>query len=115
MSSLTEATAASARDEPAPGRAWRPPSYWPFVLPALVVALAVIVFPWLFTIWMSFNEWKVGSPIAFVGLSNYLRLPNDPRFIEAIGHTLVESRRRWGIGLCWSGGTRLRQRRRLRL
>jgi len=49
----------------------------------------VIVFPWLFTIWMSFNEWKVGSPTLFVGLANYLRLPTDPRFIEAVGHTLV--------------------------
>src|SRR5258707_13442234 len=68
---------------------WRPPSYWPFVLPALVVVLAVIVFPWVFTIWMSLNQWKVGSPTTFVGLANYLRLPNDPRFVEAVGHTIV--------------------------
>ena len=72
-----------------PETEWRPPSYWPFVLPALVVVLAVIVFPWLFTIWMSLNEWKVGSPTAFVGLANYFRLPNDPRFVEAVWHTLV--------------------------
>ena len=64
-------------------------SYWPFVIPALVVVLCVIIFPWLFTIWMSLNEWKVGSPTVFVGLVNYLRLPNDPRFIEAIWHTLA--------------------------
>src|SRR5207248_8179846 len=70
-------------------REWRPPSYWPFVVPALIVVLAVIIFPWLFTIWMSLNEWKVGSPTTFVGLANYLRLPNDPRFIEAVEHTLV--------------------------
>jgi ABC-type sugar transport system permease subunit len=24
-----------------------------------------------------------------VGLANYLRLPNDPRFVEAVGHTIV--------------------------
>jgi len=71
------------------GREWRPPSYWPFVVPALVVVVAVIVFPWVFTIWMSLNEWKVGSPTTFVGLANYLRLPQDPRFVEAVGHTLV--------------------------
>jgi len=59
------------------------------VIPALVVVLAVIVFPWVFTIWMSLNEWKVGSPTTFVGLANYLRLPQDPRFVEAVGHTLV--------------------------
>src|ERR1700742_2400703 len=67
----------------------RPLSYWPFVLPALVVVLAVIVFPWVFTIWMSLQEWKVGSPTTFVGLSNYLRMPRDPRFVEAVWHTLV--------------------------
>jgi len=89
VSSLTEASPASAAAESAPGREWRPPSYWPFVIPALVVVLAIIVFPWLFTIWMSFNEWKVGSPIAFVGFANYIRLPNDPRFVEAVGHTVV--------------------------
>src|SRR6476469_3749929 len=38
---------------------------------------------------MSLNEWKVGSSTTFVGLSNYLRLTSDPRFIEAVGHTLV--------------------------
>ena len=59
------------------------------MVPALVVVLAVIVFPWVFTIWMSLHEWKVGSPTTFVGLANYLRLPNDPRFVEAVGHTLV--------------------------
>jgi multiple sugar transport system permease protein len=89
VSSLTEASPASAAEGIAPGREWRPRSYWPFVIPALVVVLAVIVFPWLFTIWMSFNEWKVGSPTSFVGFSNYLRLPTDPRFVEAVGHTLV--------------------------
>jgi multiple sugar transport system permease protein len=89
VSTLTEASPASAAQEIAPGREWRPPSYWPFVVPALVVVLAVIVFPWLFTIWMSFNEWKVGSPTTFVGFSNYLRLPADPRFVEAVGHTLL--------------------------
>jgi multiple sugar transport system permease protein len=89
VSTLTEATSATASAEAAPGREWRPPSYWPFVIPALVVVLAIIVFPWLFTIWMSFNEWKVGSPTTFVGFANYVRLPNDPRFVEAVGHTVV--------------------------
>lgn len=89
MSAVFE-TAARPEDAAASsGREWRPPSYWPFVVPALVVVLAVIVFPWAFTIWMSLNEWKVGSPTTFVGFANYLRLPTDPRFVEAVGHTLV--------------------------
>ena len=70
-------------------RAWRPPSYWPFVVPAVIVVLAVIVFPWVFTLWMSVHEWKIGAPTAYVGIANYLRLPSDPRFVEAVWHTLV--------------------------
>ena len=89
MTATHQAGAAAAEKLAAPGRQWQVPSYWPFVLPALVVVLAIIVFPWLFTIWMSLNEWKVGSPVTFVGLSNYLRLPNDPRFVEAVAHTVI--------------------------
>lgn len=65
------------------------PSYAPFVWPAVLVVGAVIVFPWAFTIWMSLHEWKVGGSHSFVGLSNYLRLATDPRFLDAIAHTLI--------------------------
>src|SRR3954453_8946215 len=86
---MTEATPDAAQSGAAPEKEWRRPTYWPFVVPALVVVLAIIIFPWVFTIWMSLNEWKVGSPTTFVGIANYLRLTGDPRFIEAAGHTLV--------------------------
>src|SRR5258708_10079119 len=68
---------------------WQPPSYWRFVLPALIVVLAVIIFPWAYTIWMSLHEWKVGAQPTFVGLANYIRLPSDARFVESVRHTLV--------------------------
>jgi len=64
-------------------------SYWPFVVPAVVVVGSVIVFPWVFTIWMSLHEWTVGGTRAFTGLSNYARLVTDERFISSIGHTLI--------------------------
>lgn len=64
------------------------PGYWPFILPALVLVAAVIVFPWLFTVWMSGNAWQVGSAPRFVGLENYLRLAGDARFWESMWHTL---------------------------
>jgi multiple sugar transport system permease protein len=89
VSTITQANPAAAKSKPLSEQELRPRSYWPFVLPALIVVVAVIVFPWVFTIWMSLNEWKVGSPTTFVGLANYLRLPTDPRFVEAIGHTLL--------------------------
>ncbi len=64
------------------------PNYWPFVIPALVVVLSVIVFPWVFTIWMSTQEFTLGQERHFVGGANYARLWGDPRFWESLVHTL---------------------------
>ena len=91
MSGVTATEAAPARSSAAAHETggWQPPSYWPFVLPALIVVLAVIIFPWAYTIWMSLHEWKVGAPPNFVGLANYVRLPGDARFVESVWHTLV--------------------------
>lgn len=68
---------------------WRPPTYWPFVLPAVIVVVGIIIFPWVFTIWMSGQEWKVGQPTSYVGASNYTRLLTDTRFLESVVHTFV--------------------------
>ncbi|MER8374048.1 sugar ABC transporter permease [Mesorhizobium sp. M1406] len=64
------------------------PNYWPFVVPALVVVGAVIVFPWAFTLWMSVNRWTLGQSRSFAGMENYLRLAIDQRFWESLLHTL---------------------------
>jgi multiple sugar transport system permease protein len=50
---------------------------------------SVIVFPWAFTVWMSLQEWTVGGARRFTGLSNYMRLVSDERFLTSVGHTLV--------------------------
>ena len=65
-----------------------PPLFW-FVVPALVVILAVIVFPWAFTLWMSLFEWKIGSQATFAGFGNYTELLGNRRFLESVGHTLL--------------------------
>ena len=59
-----------------------------FALPAMVVVAAVIVFPWLFTLFMSVHEWKVGQARTFVGLENYARLLTDERFLSAALRTI---------------------------
>jgi multiple sugar transport system permease protein len=63
-------------------------TYWPFVAPAGLVVFAVIVFPWLFTLYMSVHDWHVGGGITWAGLSNYLRLTTDERFISSVWRTL---------------------------
>jgi multiple sugar transport system permease protein len=62
-------------------------TYLLFVLPALLVVGAVIIFPWAFTVWMSAFDWKIGSVAHFVGFDNYTRLATNTRFLESIVHT----------------------------
>jgi multiple sugar transport system permease protein len=85
------AHAAAARPVAAVPRAHRrnyARNYWPFVAPAGVIVAAVIVFPWIFTLYMSVHEWRVGRPTAWVGAANYLRLLTDERFGWSILRTL---------------------------
>ena len=64
------------------------PFLW-FILPAVVVITCVIVFPWMFTLWMSLFDWKIGSKATFAGLGNYADLLTNARFLESIAHTLI--------------------------
>jgi multiple sugar transport system permease protein len=62
--------------------------YWVFALPAAVVVAAVIVFPWIFTLFMSVHDWNVTGATPFVGLANYAKMLQDERFQWAIVRTL---------------------------
>jgi len=61
--------------------------YWVFAVPATAVILAVIVFPWVFTVFMSVQDWKIGGGVDFVGLENYRQLVNDERFRDSMAIT----------------------------
>ena len=61
--------------------------YWLFIAPATIVVGLVIVFPWIFTLWMSAHEWNVTGDHAFVALANYKRLITDQRFLESMWRT----------------------------
>lgn len=63
--------------------------YWLFAIPATVVVAAVIVFPWLFTLFMSLQDWQVSGETTFNGLGNYLELFSDARFVESVVRTVV--------------------------
>ena len=63
-------------------------AYVLFIVPALLVVGAVIIFPWLFTVWMSAFDWTIGSVAHFIGFENYTKLATNQRFHEAILHTL---------------------------
>ena len=62
--------------------------YWLFAAPAALVVLIVILFPWVFTLFMSVHEWKVGGGTPFVGLANYAKMLTDERFLLAVVRTV---------------------------
>ena len=63
-------------------------TYVLFLLPALVVIFAVIIFPWIFTVWMSMHDWHLGMARTFIGLENFQNLAKNTRFLETIPRTL---------------------------
>lgn len=57
-----------------------------FLLPGLLVLVAIIIFPLLFTIRVSFSSWDVISPgLDWLGVKNYIRTFTDSRFWESMG------------------------------
>lgn len=62
--------------------------YFWFIAPAALVVAAVIVFPWVFTLYMSVHAWKLGGVREFVGLDNFARLFTDARFGWSVLRTL---------------------------
>ena len=54
----------------------------------MILIFAVIIFPWIYNVWMSFNDWQVGQEMRFVGVENYVKLASDQRFGEAMLRTL---------------------------
>lgn len=58
----------------------RKKGYWLYLVPSLVLFLAVIVVPFLMNLGVSFTRWSgVGTP-RWIGLDNYARLLEDERF-----------------------------------
>ncbi len=62
-----------------------------FPLPAIVFIGLMMVFPILYTLYLSFTNWNLTSGMepSFVGLNSYLRVFSEPRFLHALGRTFT--------------------------
>ncbi len=62
-----------------------------FLLPALVVTAAVILFPVLQTAWMSLHDFVLFRPrdVPFIGLGNFARMWDDEVFWISLGHSFL--------------------------
>ncbi|GAA3129797.1 sugar ABC transporter permease [Nonomuraea salmonea] len=62
--------------------------YWLYLVPSLLLFLAVIVVPFVMNVGASFTRWSgVGTP-RWIGLDNYTRLLADERFWESFQHNV---------------------------
>ena len=62
-----------------------------FILPAVMVMICGLVYPILDAFYLSFYDWKIGTPIEkapYSGLAHYARMIRDPDVLESIWVTL---------------------------
>ena len=90
--SVTEAVATTPRAAPRRLGNWgHRNARWLFPAPAVLLVAAIIVYPIVYTVWMSLQDWFASSLTLpkFIGLANYQKiLVGDPRFREAVVRTL---------------------------
>ncbi|MFJ6343733.1 carbohydrate ABC transporter permease, partial [Rhizobium sp. NPDC092017] len=62
------------------------------LLPAIIVLVAVVLFPLLLSFYSSFTPFRLTRPatlFTFIGLRNYIRILTDPVFLAAFVRTVV--------------------------
>lgn len=64
-----------------------------FVLPACLVIFCFVVYPLVYTFYLSFTDYNFAYDLkpTFVGLQNYINMFSDKLFIEALSNTLLLS------------------------
>ncbi len=87
-------------------RSWaRPGAALLFLLPGLILFFTFIIGPMLYSLRISFYDWKIIHPdrSEWVGLANYARALNDPIFrravVNTLAYTLVTVPAQIGLGL----------------
>jgi lactose/L-arabinose transport system permease protein len=61
---------------------------WLFIAPALVLLGVFLIYPILWSLWMSFQTGR-GMNFSFGGLANIRRLMQDTVFLRALGNTMI--------------------------
>ncbi|MGI5172469.1 sugar ABC transporter permease [Treponema sp. OMZ 840] len=64
-------------------------SYFSFLLPAFIIYIGIIIFPVLFSFYLSFTKWKGYGKMEFIGLGNYIRMFTDPVFYIGLRNNIA--------------------------
>ncbi|MDQ3657095.1 MAG: sugar ABC transporter permease [Chloroflexota bacterium] len=59
------------------------------VVPALVLLLGLVAYPFFFAISISFTDRVVGQPGTWIGLDNFRYLAKNPSFLKTIQNTII--------------------------
>jgi multiple sugar transport system permease protein len=60
-----------------------------FIAPIIIIMTLFIAWPFLRAIWTSMTVRTLGREIKFVGLDNYIRLYNDPFYLQSVRATVI--------------------------
>jgi ABC-type sugar transport system permease subunit len=61
-----------------------------FILPAFLLYVVFMIYPFLYSIYLSFTDWNGATPVKdFVGLENYRNLFDDELLWTALKHNLI--------------------------
>lgn len=64
-------------------------SYYSFILPAFILYIGIIIFPLLFSFYLSFTKWKGYGKMEFIGFDNYIRMFTDPVFFIGLRNNIM--------------------------
>ncbi len=62
---------------------------WLYLLPAIALFLAFVIYPLTQGLWISFFDWDGFTAATWVGLDNYLAVVSNPRLQEGFVHSFV--------------------------
>ncbi len=65
-------------------------TYLPLLSPAILVLAAIVAFPTVYLLYVSFHQWVLYVPgLDFVGLGNFMTLMRSPDFQKSVGVTVT--------------------------
>ncbi len=64
-------------------------SPWPFIVPALLALVVMRAFPFVWQLWLSMTDMRLGSSGTFVGLANFRAIFSSPAFLRSLRYTAL--------------------------
>ena len=60
-----------------------------FASPFILGFLLITVIPMILSLYYSFTDYRLGNPVSWIGLDNYIKMLSDARFLNSIRVTFL--------------------------